>query len=426
MFLLLSMLSSVAVAVTLDDAWKSAESSSPLVGLLHEQQVQTGAMKTQAWALVQPKLVLQGSWTRNEYETAVDFTEGLPASFQEIIGEVDPIVVNKLEYFSGNVTVLQPIFSGIALPLLKGAIATVKAGADDERAAKADLRVGIATAYYGLHVAREATGIAGRAVESARRHAQLAATTVTVGATSELMRMQADTALARAERQLGQSAVRVAEAEQALARLTGLPPETAVDPPDPPSLPYTDRDAALRRAESVRPDLSAAAYRQRAANMQLVASHLSWLPEVDGRFTYNYTGNTGFSNDPTMWMVVLSANWTLWDGGMRVANETIAASQHRSAALAGRALRDEVREEITTLWERHTRASESVRGLGAEIGLAERTLKVAEVAFGAGAISYLDVEDARMVLDAARLISLTEGMERDLAAYRLLAATGDL
>jgi outer membrane protein TolC len=150
------------------------------------------------------------------------------------------------------------------------------------------------------------------------------------------------------------------------------------------------------------------------------------MPTLDGRFTYNYTENLGFATDPTMWMVVLDARWTAWDGGYRISEQRKAASQARMASLVEEKARRETEELVRTLWERHARAERALATVEKEVALAERNLELAETAFSAGTLTFLQLEDARLGARAARMARLAQGMDRDLAIYDLLAAAGAL
>ena len=163
-----------------------------------------------------------------------------------------------------------------------------------------------------------------------------------------------------------------------------------------------------------------------AAHAQQTGTSLSWLPGVDGRFTEAYTGNSGFSGEPYTWQMVLTANWTLWDGGARLAAQTKAASLVRMAETAAEKTVADARTEVTTLWEQHARAERAVAAVDRELALATENARLAEAAFDAGTLSFLDLEDARLGLDAARLTRMSEEMNLDVSAIQLLAATGDL
>ncbi len=425
----------VAAALSLEDAWTAAESGSRELALLREQTVAAETMRGQAWSLVQPKIVAGANYTYNQrpIELAFDFASFLtPESAEQLaafgveFAEPEPIVIQKQAFFDWNVSVIQPIFSADSLPLLNGASQVVKAARATEQAKRAELRAGIAKAYWGVLAAREGEKVATQALENAQGHLKMAVVTTSVGTAAPTVKLQAELGVARALRQRAQAHENVVMAEQAFARLTGLPADSDLAAPEPRTLPYAGAEEAITRALAQRPDIEAADLQALAARNELRARNLGWLPTVDGRFTEAWSQNTGFSGEPYTWLVVVNANWTLWDGGYRVAKSNEAASQARQAETYGVLLREKTEEQVRGLWEQHGRAQAAVAAVATEIALAEENFRLAEAAFGAGALSYLEVEDARLGLEASRIAALTERMTADTSAIDLLAATGDL
>lgn len=430
--MLLLSLFSLASAASLEDAWAAAEEGGTELRLVKEQRIQAETLKTQAWSLLSPKLVANASYTINEYPIVLDFSEmfTIPEEFEPFLGDDfsmgEPIVVNKERFFAWNASVVQPIFSGQALPLFSAATQTVNASRAEEKAKRAEIRGGIAQAYYGVVVAREGARLAERALEHARAHAKLANQQVDVGLAPPTAKLQAEIAVARAERERANALQGKVQAEEALARLTGWPTDTPVDLPAARSVPYADRGAAEDRAQANRPEIAQAAAQARAARYGRTAAELAWLPTVDGRFTWSYTENTGFNTDKDMWQLVFTADWVIWDGGARIAEQQKQASVRRMAALAEERTRDTTTEQVRGAWEAYDSAQAALSAVERELLLATENLRLAEVGFTAGSLSFLEVEDARVGLLAAELGALQTRAQRDLAALRLLAATGDL
>jgi outer membrane protein TolC len=415
-----------ARAATLEEAWAAAEGGGTELRILHEQTIQAQTLRTQAWSLVSPKLVAGGTYTLNQRETAIDFGDMIPDNLKDLVGDTEPIVVNKKEYLAWNASVIQPLFSGQALPLMRAATQTVRASRSDERARRSEVRAGIAEAFYGVVLAREGVKLADEALALTKQHEELATKQVGVGLATPTAKLQAEIAVARAERERATAQQGQVRAEQALARLTGWAPDTAVTMPEHPTLPYADLDGAVQRAQVHRPDIESAEHRMAAALAARTAADLAWLPSVDGRFTYSYSENTGFSDEPYMWQLVVTANWVLWDGGARIADEVKTASQRRMAALATERVRDTTTEEVRSLWEAYASSAVALDAVERELGLAKENLRLAEAGFQAGGLSFLEVKDARVGLSAAEMGALQQRAARDLAALDLLAATGDL
>lgn len=425
--LALSLLSA-AFAGTLAEAWQAAEDHGTELPLAHEQRLQSDATRTQSWSLLSPKVVLGADYTINEYEIALDFMDMIPEELAPLLGDAtsDPIVLNKKQYLQWNASVVQPIFSPKGWAQFAAAGPAVKAGREAESGQRSAIKQGIAAAYYGVVVAREGEKIATSALESARAHQKLAEQQVAVGVAPPTAKLQAEIAVSRAARDVASAQEGRAKAEEGLARLTGWSVDEPVSLPEPPTLPYAASEAAEERSLTQRPDVLAAVYRERAARYGRWAADLDWLPTLDGRFTYSYNENTGFSDDKTMWMVVFSAKWTLWDGGARIGAQQAAASQRRMATLAAERARDVAAEDVRKAWKAWETSAAALTAVEHESELARENLRLSEVAFQAGSITFLDLEDARLGARASELARLQQRMTRDLAALSLLATTGDL
>jgi outer membrane protein len=185
-------------------------------------------------------------------------------------------------------------------------------------------------------------------------------------------------------------------------------------------------ETAVDHAEAVRPDLRAANERVFVQERYKAAKAGEWLPTVDARFTYNWTENTGFQGQNGMWMLVFSANWMIWDGGLRIAQAKEEASKHRQALLAAQKQQQTIEQEVRSAWARLERSQAALTATERELALATENLRLAETALQSGASTWLELEDARLGLLSAQIAGLQERMTHDLARYELLLATGDL
>jgi outer membrane protein TolC len=425
---------SFANALTLEEAWAQTRARSEEATMVLESQRQSHVYRTQAWASLSPKVSLQGNWTLNQREIAIDFASSFPQSVLDMIEQFtgepvdfgDPLIVQKKSYFDASVTVSQPLFNAKAIVGVAGANAVARAGDAQAEAGLAQLQVGVASAYWGVLVAREADALATDALALARKHAETAHALVQAGQATHQAELQAEIAVARAERdQLGAHSRRT-KAELAFGELVGVPADGTLSKPAAHDLPFASADEAYKAAESHRPALVAAREQEKAAQAQKTAAVLAWLPTVDGRFTEAWTQNEGFSGEPNTWMLGLNASWTLWDGGYRLADNEKLASQLRQADAAVAKAEGDARVEVYGAWDELARARAAAATAGHELELAEENLRIAEASFKAGASALLDLEDARLGRDSARLAALGEAMNADLASLTVLAAAGEL
>ena len=229
----------------------------------------------------------------------------------------------------------------------------------------------------------------------------------------------------RSQRDLQATLAQISAAELQFARMTGLDRTTTLVEPIPADAP-ADLQSLMDEAERRRPDVEAADLRTGVAEKYLWAKRGEWLPIIDGRFTYSWSENAGFQNQNDLWMVVLEANWMLWDGGLRIAQTREEASKVRQAGLLARKLREDVEIEVQTAWDSWVRAERAMTAAGDEVELASQNLLLAERALEAGSATWLEVEDARLGMLQAELAKLNARAERETALVDLQLASGTL
>lgn len=472
--LLLALLPGQAQALTLEEAWAAAGVNNLDLQLVHESTVQAEAQTGQAWALILPKVSAEANYTINQYEIAFDpasdfgdfssfgtdllladqaLYQGLADSFgalsdpaapliasgwqtgadelQALIDEAEadttesePIVIQQKTAWSGNVSVVQPLFNASSFPLLRGAYEQVDGARADEERTKQQIRAGVARAYYGLLTARLRKELATKAVQSAHSHLDLAQRQVAAGLQPRRAVIQAQLSLSQAERDLASAVEAETSAQLAFAQTTGLEGTEALELPEPPAVPATVDQAVVESGGSARPDYRAAVSNSKIARYYLRSKNAEWLPTFDARFTYSYTQNQGFQTEPYLWLLVFSAKWQVWNGGIRLSQAKELRSQVRQAELAIEKLEQDIEIEVRNAWRRFERSQQALDATEVEVELASENLRLAERSLEAGSATWLEVEDARMGLISAELSKVAERMNRDLAAVDLRVAMG--
>jgi len=420
--------SAQAATVTLDQALRAAEEANFNLALARENTIQQEALRGQAWSLLSPKVSLGASYTINDepIEFSMNIDEFIPEEFAEFFDDADavePTVIQAKSYLGWNASIVQPLFSGPALPLLRGAYRNVDAARLDESWTRSQLHETVTDAYYGVLIARSARGFAEAGLASSKQHLELADRQVTAGRLPPRAKLQAELGVAQAERQVAVADEAVVGAEQALRLMTGLDTDTELVQPQPVGAPGS-LDDAIAKARSGRADVQAADLRVKVAQSQLTAERLGWLPRLDSRFTYSYSENSGFADDPTMWMLVFEASWLMWDGGARLATTRTAQSQLRSSQIMATQMRWLAEQEVHVSWESYDKASAARSAAEREVALATENLRLAEAALAAGSSTWLEVDDARLSLTSAQLAVLQEEANLATAAMALQRATG--
>ncbi len=424
--LILSIAASDAVAapVTLEEAIQSAEQHNLDLRLTHEQTVQAESLRGQAWSLLSPKLVGNADYTINQNEIALDTSAMIPPEFQDFVEPTDPIVVQPKHYWTASATVQQPLFNGQAVPLLIGSYKLAKAAGHEESAIRSQIHAGVAKSYYGLYAAREALKLAESAKTTAENQRGLAERQVDAGTDPKRAILQAELTVSRSARDVHTAQEQLVSAEEAFHRLTQLPRDTELVLPEPLQVPES-LEQAIDSALRGRDEIKAADLRVKAARLQSRANWMTWLPSVDGRFSYVYSENTGFSDDKTFWQAVIQGQWVLWDGGYRIAKQREIGSQLYQTRMLSEQRRLSAESDVRTAWERFERAKLAYEAVGREQELADEYSRLAKLGFEAGTVTWMEVEQAELGAKAAKLNGVLERMNRDIAAIDLLVATGE-
>ncbi|MFT4624624.1 MAG: multidrug efflux pump, partial [Myxococcota bacterium] len=429
-------------AITLDEAMAAAESNSVALELARQQLAQILTLRGKAWSAVQPRVSVRATRIWNQFESDADFTSGIAAGFNsyfESLGESLPgIELPELDpaefggsgeplvpqnFWQADLTVSQRLFSGTAIPLLNGAYATARSGRATFVRERTNTRLNVAQAYYQLFTTRESIALSQAALETATHQLDLAERQVTAGMADSRTRIQAQLAVARAKRDLDQALEAVVGAEQTFAIVTGLDPSEELEVPETRQVP-ADLEAAVIRGRG-RHDVVASRHQADSARFNRRGQTAEWLPVVDGQFTYNYDEGQAFLPEPWFWRVSLTATWSLWNGGIRLANRREATAQLRMAELRSQLLEQTAEQEVRVAFESYRRADAGFAAVQEEIRLASENLRLAELGFSAGSATWLDVEQAELGLRSAELTGVRERMSRDLAAMQLLASTGE-
>jgi outer membrane protein len=380
------------------------------------------AQAAQAWAMLSPHVTLSGGFTRAD-DPAVLFSQKLwqgrftPADFAvDRLNQPDP--QSALQW---GLTVDQPLWNGgreFAVPGL--AARYRRAAGAAERAAIADRLLDAVDAYVAALRAREDARAAELALLAAQAMRDAAVERFRMGQVPEL-----DTL--RVAARLGQARVReigarrgAAVALDRLSRLVqaGVPAESLAPVDEVPAVP--------ERPASDRGELTAAREGAAAAGTEARTAALRLLPSLNSRFAV--TGYRPYADGTfeRRWMVAISADVPLFDGGQRW-NEWRAAKARATAARAT----SQMLERDLAVGLAAARAEEAVareRQDAARAGrlAADEAQRLAGERYRAGLLPLTELLATDAEASAARATEVEASAATILAHYRLLHSQGEL
>ena len=152
-----------------------------------------------------------------------------------------------------------------------------------------------------------------------------------------------------------------------------------------------------------RPDIAAADYAVKQAEVQKETAKAGRRPNVSASATKSITGDSPFDDDLSeYWTAGVSVSWNFWDGGATSASIHEAEAAIVQAQEAAAAARESVQLGVRTAWLNLNAAERNIATTEIAVEQAEEDYHIAEVRYGAGVGTNLDVMDAQEKLTQAR------------------------
>ncbi len=407
---------------TLERVLASVREGDPGVTAAHAAGAAGRAQAAQSWAMLSPHLTASAGFTRAD-DPAMLFSQKLwqgrftPADFA--VDRLNhPDAQSALQW---GLTLDQPLWNGgreLTVPAL--ARHYQRAATAMERAGVADHLLAAAEAYVAAVRARADDDAAHLALEAAQAMRGAAVERFRMGQVPEL-----DTL--RAAVRAGEARVRALGARRGLAlaldrlsRLVRTPLDAAAleTPGEPP--------APAERAETQRGELAATRERAAALGTESRTAALRLLPSLNSRMAM--TQYRPYSGDgwERRWLVALSADLPLFDGGQRL-NEWRAARARATEARAGaQALERDLAVGLAAARIEAALAGERRDVARDGRAAAEEALRLATSRYRAGLLPLSDLLATDAEASSARAAEVEASTAVTLAYYRLLHAQGDL
>ena len=334
-------------------------------------------------------------------------------------------------------TLNQPVFSGgrilSGVQLARHAETAAEASLTE---ARADVALQVRQAYYGALLAQEAEDIVEASVELAQQHFERVQLLLETGQASELDALRAEVELENLRPQLVQARNARELASLNLKRLVNLP----IDAP----LRLTsslEADAALPEPADVllpslaeaepqlarRASIEAAEQQVEMRREQVDIARGAFLPNVNLQANLaRQAFPTGFvpSDWQDDWTIGFVVQWPLFQGFRRGAEVDAAQAQVRQAELQAEQLREGVRLEYERAQGELEQARAQIAAATRTVAQATRVYELTELRYAEGLATQLDVSDARLALQQARMNEANAFHDFYLALARAERALG--
>jgi outer membrane protein TolC len=367
---------------------------------------QRGAEASTATGHLLPQLSASATYTRNEYEVALDLPVMMGAPAQRLI-------VQPLNQYDGNIALSVPIIDIGAWEKRSAAQASLEAQRENQKQTAFDNERQVTQAYFQLVANAALFESATRGLGVARENAETVANREHSGTASELDVQRALADVARAEQDLASAALGVTTNSRSLATLSGIEPEPSAAFPEDDLHEEAPLASWLRDSAST-PTVTSAVAARRSAEKSADAARSAWLPTVTGTATERFTNATAFSGHSQYYLLQASASWKLdatLSPGVRAQNAAAAAAVAREDGAKRRA-----DDAIFQAWSQISTDIAKARAARAQVSAATLAEGLARDRYLAGVATQLDVLQAQSDLFKAEVARIQA--DTDLAYAR--------
>jgi outer membrane protein TolC len=191
-----------------------------------------------------------------------------------------------------------------------------------------------------------------------------------------------------------------------------------------PVAPGSPAESMVQIAMGTREDVRIAEVNTAIAERYVDVVWGQFIPVLRAQGHLTWTNAAGFGGDNVRWYLVLTADWTIFDGGFRYSE----LDQKRAAVAEARAKRDEILREIgndVVMADQQIRDAQARLSQATDqVGLARESLDAAQKLFDGGLVDYMNLFDAKSSAQRAELAVLQGEVLLELARLQLLHALG--
>jgi len=371
--------------------------------------------------LYYPSLDVGGRMTSVGPENSVDLPiPGVPVSIE--MSDTDLVS-------SFNLSLTQPVYMFGAIDLAqRGSSLSLQQERLGLERMEQIVQRDVEEVYLQAALATALVDIARKAVETADERYRIAELRFDEGDVARFEVLRSEVSLATAWDELFQAETNADLAMSALVQKMGLPSGTIIGifPPDPEEVDPSPPDITLEEARFIalanRADVRALELGIDIADVGIQSQRNR--PSLVFQGNYSLADRAfGFQQEEN-WSLILNLNYTLFDSGR--ARASMDEARARRDALATRI--DEVRSlvelEVESSYLTLVQTLERIEVAETTLDSAREALRIAELGYSEGVITYIDYQDADLGLRQAEMLFLRAVYEYLIAESRLNAAMG--
>jgi outer membrane protein TolC len=401
--------------LTLQQALQRADEVNLDLKAAQTKVTQAKANVWKAWSGHLLQIGASGSWNVNDRLAAFQLPDGS--------GGTITATIQPKHQLAAQVQATQVLLAPQLWFAIQSAYRAEDAATYGVENARRDVLFGVAQAYYAVASLKRLVDVAQQLQEIAERQSKDATIRFKAGTIAKVAKLRADIDFTRAEQDLLRARNSYESARLALAVLLDREPDFEVVEPAEPPLP-ADTSKLEQAAMENRLDIKAARSSEDVYLSLRRVSAMRYLPSLAAFGRATYADPAGLTGAKEAWTVGLSLNWTILDGGLREAELRDTSAKIAEAEFSRRALENRARAEVrNALLDLESARANTIKAKE-QRELAVENQRLIDVSFKAGAATAVEQADATSALRNAEVQYATESLQSQLAAVRVLRASG--
>ncbi len=392
----------------------------------HSSQMRSeyaSAKAAEVKAALFPSVRVQASYQRlsSVPEFKIPFP-GVPTIF--------PYIANT---YAARATILQPLFTGWRLQgAADNASLQAEAAQSDVVKDKAELILGIKSAYWTVYRAGEVRRLAGENLSQVEAHSRDIENLAQQGmaTTNDVLKVKVQ--LANTRILLSDAAINLRLATIAFNSVIGLPLDTEIaiaSLPAPAANEPLEAEKLVKTALVNRPELVGMELRVKAADAAVVAASGGWFPQafLTGNYYYarpNQRIIPSVDKFNDTWDFGISLQFDLWNNLSTLHQTSQAKAQREQVRDALGTVRDGIVLEVTQSYLSWHQAKERIKLSELSVQQANENYRMGVEKFKTGSMTSSDLLDAEVMLLQSKVQLTNALVEQELAAAKLEKVMG--
>lgn len=418
-----ALLNETGPLVTLNDAHKLAIKNNPTYKNVNEQIIQSQTMIQSAWSMLLPNLSADANVIRNKNEVNIAFPQFDPTN-GAIIGMSDITIQEKWQKhlgFTANIT----LFNARSIPLIKLAYNMVDQTELEALIARNNLLFAVTSAYYQTANLKTMVGVYMENLSIANEFLRMAKGRKAAGQSTKIDVMRADIRKLEAQQQLDDTIDAFTTAKNSLGFILGIKGQYKIS--DPEDMTQLDQgvDELTKLALKNRAEIKSSELNIEIAEHSKKETLSKWIPKFDATWKLDMNSAGGFSGDKTNWMLIFGANWSILEGGGRIAELKQRKSKIRVAANQLEQTVLDIKKDVDKHYRDIISKKRNVEVTEQMVALAEENHKMISAQYNVGMATSLDLMDAATELARKKILLAIARLYCHLAILTLQNTIGE-